>query len=91
MDAVWFRIATSGQHRANWLQATLGVAGIFLGGWWILRHRCPWRHIALSVLIDLVFAGVLGWLSFLVGKGTGVLVLLLLVVVVFTVNWWQRR
>ena len=91
MDLVWFRIARSGQHRANCLQAALGLAGIVLGGWWVIRKHCPWRHIALSVFIDAVFAGVLGWLSFIVAKRTGVLVLALLVVVVLVVNWWQRR
>ena len=91
MDLVWFRIAKSGQHRANWLQAALGLAGIVLGGWWTIRKRCTRRDIAISVFIDLVFAGLLGWLSFVVGQLTGVLVLVVLVVVVLTVNWWQRR
>ena len=91
MDLAWFRIATSGQHRANCIQAALGLAGIVLGGWWVIRTRCTWRHIALSLFIDAVFAGGLVWLSFIVGKQTGSLVLVLLVVVVFAANLWQRR
>ena len=91
MDVVWFRIARSGQHRANWLQACLGLAGIVLGGWWTIRKRCTTRHIALSVLLDLVLAGVLGWWTFLAGGLPGILALVLLCFVVFTVNCWQRR
>ena len=91
MDLAWFRVARSGPHRANSLQAILGFIGIVLGGWWTLRRVCTWRHIALSVLIDSVFAGLLGWLSFVVGQRNGVLVLVLLAVVVLAVNWWQGR
>ena len=91
MERVWYRVATSGQHHANWLQAALGFAGLVLGGWWTIRGRCTWGHIALSVFIDLVVGALLGWLAFLIGECTGLLTLVLGGIVEVTVNWWQGR
>ena len=91
MERVWCRVARSGQHRANWLQAGLGFAGLVLGGWCTIWDRCTWGHIVLSVFIDLVVAALLGWVAFLIGERTGLLVLVLGGIVVVTVNLWQRR
>lgn len=39
-DQMWRRVATRGDHHANWVQATLGYYGLRVGGWWAWRkHR----------------------------------------------------
>ena len=45
-DLIWFRLARSGGHRANWLQAALGLAGLYLGACWVKPawSKCTWQH-----------------------------------------------
>ena len=65
-DLVWFRLARSGRHRANWLQAALGFAGLYLGACWVppARSKCTkWHKAAVGtcvLVVLLLFACVLG-------------------------------
>ena len=60
-DLVWFRIARSGEHCANRLQAALGLAGLYLGACWVkpARSKCSWRHKTVMALVDLLLLGLL--------------------------------
>ena len=60
-DLVWFRLARSGGHCANWLQASLGLGGLYLGACWVqpARPKCTWRHKAVMAIADLVLLGLL--------------------------------
>lgn len=62
-DLVWFRLARSGAHRANWLQAALGFAGLYLGAWWVqpARPKCTWWHKVTMAIVDLLLVGLIGW------------------------------
>ena len=62
-DLVWFRLARSGGHRANWLQAALGFAGLYLGACWVgsARPKCTWRHKAAMAIVDLLLLGLIAW------------------------------
>ena len=62
-DLVWVRLARTGGHRANWLQAALGFAGLYLGACWVrpARPKCTWRHKATMAIVDLLLLGLIGW------------------------------
>ena len=58
-DVIWFKVAISGSHRANVIQAALGYVAIVLFGWWLketgpgctLRHKVAWAVCELLVFI----------------------------------------
>lgn len=62
-DLEWFRLARSGGHCANWLQAVLCLAGLYLGACWVrpARPKCTWRHKAVIGVVDLLLVGSLAW------------------------------
>ena len=62
-DLVWFRIARSGGHGANWLQAALGLVGLYLGACWVkpARPKCTWRHKTVMAIVDFLLLGLLSW------------------------------
>ena len=62
-DLVWLRLARSGAHRANWLQAALGFAGLYLGACWVqpARPKCKWPHKATMAIVDLLLLVLIGW------------------------------
>ena len=63
-DLKWFRLARSGRHCANWLQAALGLAGLHLGACWTMpaRPKCTWQHKAVIAIVDLLLLGLAAWL-----------------------------
>ena len=62
-DLIWFRLARSGGHRANWLQAALGLAGLYLGACWVKPawSKCTWQHKGVMAIVDLLLLGLLAW------------------------------
>ena len=64
-DLAWFRLALSGEHRANWLQAALGLAGLYLGACWVksARSKCTWQHKTVMVIVDILALGLLWFLA----------------------------
>ena len=60
-ELAWFRIARSGGHGANRLQAALGLVGLYLGACWVqpARPKCTWRHKTVMAIIDLLLLGLL--------------------------------
>ena len=62
-DLEWFRLARSGGHCANWLQAALGLAGLCLGACWVkpARPKCTWQHKTVMAIVDLLLLGLLAW------------------------------
>lgn len=62
-DLEWFRVARSGGHCANWLQAALGLAGLYLGACWVkpARSKCTWQHKTVMAIVDLLLLASLAW------------------------------
>ncbi|MDE0006615.1 MAG: DUF1353 domain-containing protein [Rhodospirillaceae bacterium] len=62
-DLVWFRLARSGEHRANWLQAAVGLAGLYLGACWVnaVRRKCTWQHKTVMAIVGILLLGLLAW------------------------------
>ncbi|MCP3980931.1 MAG: DUF1353 domain-containing protein [bacterium] len=45
-DLIWFKVAISGDHRANLLQAGIAWLGLVLGAWWVwYGYRWGWRKV----------------------------------------------
>lgn len=56
-DLVWYRLARSGVHHANWLQAALGFVGLYFGACWVqpARPKCTaWHKTAMATTGALV-------------------------------------
>lgn len=62
-DVVWFRLARSGVNRANWLQAALGLVGLYLGACWVqpARPKCSKLHKTAMAITGLLVLGLLAY------------------------------
>ena len=62
-DLIWFRLARSGGHRANWLQAFLGLVGLYLGACWVKPawSKCTWQHKTVMAIVDILLLGLLAF------------------------------
>lgn len=54
-DLKWFRVALSGEHHANWVQAALGLVGLYLGACWVMpsRQKCTPKHLIAMAIVEL--------------------------------------